>query len=324
MKGPQEYISNQFEQLLNELRPKDLRPCIYYHKSQQMNELEGGSVQLVVTSPPYPMIEMWDASFEQQLELPKDSFKTNPRSFELAHDLLGVVWAECYRLLEEGGLMCVNIGDATRTILGNFRCYMNHSRVIENCEKLGFQSLVPILWKKPTNKPNAFLGSGFIPPNAYVTLDCEYLLIFRKGQKRILRSQNPLRYASEYSKAERDSWFTQIWEIRGATQNHEITARFPEEIPYRLIRMFSCIGDAVLDPFAGTGQTIKVARFLGRRGIGYELNAELAPIIEQNVNLQPLDPRAVLENILRLYERQAPINHFAVADFVDAKLSAFQ
>src|SRR5687767_12229391 len=121
----------------------------------------------------------------------------------------------------------------------------------------------------PTNKPNAFLGSGFLPPNAYVTLDCEHVLLFRKGAPRKLPPKDLLRYASEMSKAERDSWFSQIWDFRGAGQSHEDvvrrTAAFPEEVPYRLVRMFSCLGETVLDPFAGTGTTLRVAAAEGRR-----------------------------------------------------------
>ncbi len=181
---------------------------VFYHSAEHMEELPDKSVQLVVTSPPYPMIEMWDRLFEKLLGLVRGYLPAHTNSFDLCHKSLGRVWSECYRVLEEGGILCVNIGDATRSVSGNFRCYMNHSRIIEICEKIGFQSLVPILWNKPTNKPNAFLGSGFYPPNAYVTLDCEYILIFRKGAKRKVKPLDPLRYASQFSKKERDLWFS--------------------------------------------------------------------------------------------------------------------
>ena len=205
-------------------------------------------------------------------------------------------------VLDKGGILCVNVGDATRTLNGSFQCYLNHARVAEHCERIGFQSLVPILWRKPTNKPNAFLGSGFFPPNAYVTLDCEYILVFRKGGKRVIKPQDPLRYASQYSKAERDVWFSQTWDLRGARQNHAETAPFPEELPYRLIRMFSCIGDTVLDPFLGTGTTVKLARLLGRKGIGYEMNSSLKSIIDRNVDFSPARPEEVVDYLFRIYD----------------------
>lgn len=222
----------------------------------------------------------------------------------------------------------MNIGDATRTVSGDFRCYMNHTRVTEVCERIGFQSLIPILWKKPTNKPNAFLGSGFYPPNAYVTLDCEYILLFRKGSKRKVKPHDPLRYASQYSKEERDLWFSQIWDFRGVAQDQRETAPFPDELPYRMIRMFSCLGDAVLDPFLGTGTTAKLAWSLGRRGIGYEVNHSLKSIIERNVPHSPPSPDDVLDRLVNIYEMSKRIPGMVVASKMsslrDKTLSAFR
>ena len=302
MEGPTDYLKEHFEEVLSGLGEKDLTPLVFYHSSEGMSELPDGSVQLVVTSPPYPMIEMWDGLFEKLLHLPKGSFAKRPDAFDISHKFLGKIWVECYRVLEKGGFLCVNIGDATRTIKSDFRCYMNHSRVTEVCESIGFQSLVPILWRKPTNKPNAFLGSGFYPPNAYVTLDCEYILLLRKGSKRAVRPGDSLRYASQYSKKERDVWFSQIWDFRGTAQDQPGTAPFPDELPYRLIRMFSSLGETVLDPFLGTGRTARIARALGGKGIGYEFNKSLKAVIDGNVTLTSPNPKEVLGRLLRLYE----------------------
>ncbi len=207
------------------------------------------------------------------------------------HETLLPTWEEIYRVLVPGGIVCINIGDATRKINGIFRLFPNHSKIIEHFEKIGFVTLPYILWKKPTNKPNAFLGSGFLPPNAYVTLDVEFILIFRKGKPRKFKPKDPLRYASAYTKEERDKWFSQIWEdIRGDKQIHpkieRRTASYPEEIPRRLIRMFSIIGDTVLDPFLGTGTTTKVAIELKRNSIGYEIDENLKPIIEEKIGIK--------------------------------------
>jgi len=293
-----------------------------------MEELADSSVQLVVTSPPYPMIEMWDRLFEKLLGIARGSFLNQPNSFHLCHEFLGKVWSECHRVLDDGGILCINIGDATRSVFGNFRCYMNHSRVTEVCERIGFQSLVPILWNKPTNKPNAFLGSGFFPPNAYVTLDCEYILIFRKGSKRKVKPHDPLRYASQFSKRERDLWFSQTWDFRGAAQNQKDTAPFPDELPYRLIRMFSCLGNTVLDPFLGTGTTLRVARTLGRKGIGYEFNTSLKSVVERNLPLSAPNPEDVLDHLLSIYEVLKSVPSIAAApkrgNLEDKTLSAFR
>ncbi len=252
-------------------------------------------VHLVVTSPPYPMIEMWDKQFSG----------LGAKTYEEMHALLAKTWKECFDILVEGGLLCINIGDAARKNDGNgFRLYPNHSKIIEHCEKIGFTTLPYILWKKPTNKPNAFLGSGFIPPNAYVTLDCEYILIFRKGQMRKFPPKDKVRYESAFSRQERDEWFSQVWEdIRGTKQNHadikRRTAAFPEEIARRLISMFSVKGDTVLDPFVGTGTTMKVAKELGRNSIGYEIDESIEKIITDSMKQATLNSDFVFEKISR-------------------------
>jgi len=328
VQGPIDYLIENEGRVLAALKARDLMPQIFYHSAEDMKELDADGVQLVVTSPPYPMIEMWDRLFESLLHLAHGSFSKQTRAFELCHEFLDRVWSECFRVLDQGGILCVNIGDATRTFAGSFQCYLNHARVAEHCEKIGFQSLVPILWRKPTNKPNAFLGSGFYPPNAYVTLDCEYILVFRKGPKRIVKPQDPLRYASQYSKSERDVWFSQIWDFRGERQNHAETAPFPDELPYRLIRMFSCLGDTVLDPFLGTGTTLKIARTLGRKGIGYEVNPSLKPLIDRNVQRSPPDPEDIIEHLRRMYEISGDIPSLVMPskgrNLEDKSLSSFR
>jgi modification methylase len=227
------------------------------------------TVELVVTSPPYPMIPQWDESFR----------RWGAQSYEEMHERLGEVWAACHRALVPGGILAVNIGDALRTGTDGFRLWPNHVEVERACEAAGFRPLPYILWKKPTNKPNAFLGSGFLPPNAYVTLDCEFILLFRKDSLRAFPRADGRRAASRYTKAERDLWFSQVWEdVRGVRQGPRgrRTGAFPPEIPRRLIRMFSVVGDTVLDPFAGTGTTLWVAHDLGRHSIGVEVEPSLA------------------------------------------------
>ena len=221
------------------------------------------SVELVVTSPPYPMIARWDPLFRE----------LGAVDFDGMHQILADAWRACHRVLVPGGLLAINIGDALRSLDGEFRLWPNHARVIAACESLGFRSLPYLLWKKPTNRPNAFLGSGFLPPNAYVTLDCEYVLLFRKGRLRAFPKADPRRSSSRYSRAERDRWFSQVWgDVRGARQDEDgrRTAAFPPAIPERLVRMFSVVGETVLDPFAGTGTTLWVASALDRRALGVE------------------------------------------------------
>ena len=267
--------------------------------SQQMPELADASIHLIVTSPPYPMIKMWDTQFSsinpqiatlwQKLEANGEE-ATVTQIYEAMHETLARTWREAYRVLTEGGIACINIGDATRTVNGKFRLFPNHSRVIEHCEQAGFTTLPYILWKKPTTKPKykgkgAFLGSGFLPPNAYVTLDCEFILIFRKGKLRKFPPNDPRRYESAFTKKQRDEWFTQIWDIIGTRQTtshlERKIASFPDEIVGRLIRMFSVKGDTVLDPFLGSGTTTKLAMQNDRNSVGYEADETLLPLIRK-------------------------------------------
>jgi DNA modification methylase len=280
---------------------------IFIANSQHMPELVDSSIHLMVTSPPYPMIKMWDSQFAemnpqiatlwQKLEADgKEEVVT--QIYDAMHEALAKTWRETYRVLVDGGIACINIGDATRTVNSKFRLFPNHSRVIEHCEKTGFTTLPYILWKKPTTKPKykgkgAFLGSGFLPPNAYVTLDCEFILLFRKGKLRKFPPNDPCRYNSAFTKQQRDEWFTQIWDVIGTrqttTQIERRTAAYPDEIVDRLIRMFSVKGDTVLDPFLGSGTTVKLAIQNERNSIGYETDETLLPLIKKKIRHEPAE-----------------------------------
>ena len=275
--------------------------AIILGNSQQMPELADGSIQLMVTSPPYPMIKMWDDLFatadpkigELWHKLEANGQEGTVRQiYGAMHDYLGKVWLETYRVLADGGIACINIGDATRRLNGKFQLFPNHSRIIEICEKIGFTTLPYILWKKPTTKPKykgkgAFLGSGFLPPNAYVTLDCEFILLFRKGNLRKFPVHDPARYDSVFTKPERDEWFSQIWALKGtrqiASELERRTAAYPEEIADRLIKMFSIKGETVLDPFLGSGTTAKIALQNKRNSVGYETDSNLIPLITKKI-----------------------------------------
>jgi len=259
------------------LASMDLEPEVYYHSSESMYELEDGEAGLVVTSPPYPMISMWDSLFSSWLDdVSVAQIENEPESaYQHMHDGLERIWRECYRVLCDGGILAINIGDATRSVGGSFQCYPNHATITERCREIGFQSLIPIHWVKPSNSPNSFLGSGMLPTNAYVTQETEYILLLRKGGTRDFEPHHTLRYASTYEKEERDTWFSQTWRINGAPGASEY-AVFPEEIPRRLIQMYSIKGDTVVDPFLGTGTTLAVADELQRKGVGYEIDDELA------------------------------------------------
>jgi DNA modification methylase len=248
---------------------------IIYKDSKQMKDLADESIDLVVTSPPYPMIEMWDQIFASQNDKIGRALKKKdgPAAFELMHQEFDKVWDELYRVIKEGGIACINIGDATRTINSHFALYTNHSRIHTYMQKLGFSALPAILWRKQTNAPNKFMGSGMMPPGAYVTLEHEYVLMLRKGNKKEFNTndEKKLRRESSFFWEERNNWFSDVWmDLKGTSQNlfdiktRGRSAAFPFELPYRLIAMFSIKGDTVLDPFFGIGTTI-----------GYEIDCNL-------------------------------------------------
>jgi len=256
---------------------------IFFGNANDMKQIEDCSIDLMITSPPYPMIEMWDEIFAKQNPVIGDALTNEEgnRAFELMNKELDKVWKEVYRVLKDGGFACINIGDATRKIGEEFKLYPNHSRILQDCLKLGFSSLPEILWRKQTNAPNKFMGSGMLPAGAYITLEHEFILILRKGKKRGFNKEEDKlrRQKSAYFWEERNIWFSDVWEgLKGIRQNdldekiRKRSGAYPFELAYRLINMFSLREDTVLDPFLGTGTTTVAAIATGRNSIGIEID----------------------------------------------------
>jgi DNA modification methylase len=264
---------------------------ILFQNAKTMKALKSGSIDLVVTSPPYPMIEMWDDVFKNWNPRVNKAFKDNDgdAAFELMHQSLDAVWDEVVRVLKNGGFACINIGDATRTVNGCFRLYPNHSRIQSALHQKGLSSLPAVIWRKQTNAPNKFMGSGVLPAGAYVTLEHEYVLIFRKGGKREFDTADDRadRQNSALFWEERNQWFSDIWmDLKGARQGlvdknvRKRSGAFPFELPYRLINMYSIKKDTVLDPFLGTGTTMFAAMASCRNSVGVEIDKNFLEIID--------------------------------------------
>ncbi|MGN0488303.1 MAG: DNA-methyltransferase [Ruminococcus sp.] len=273
--------------------------------SNKMDFIAAGSVNLIVTSPPYPMIEMWDDLFVSQDSSIKEDLEEGRGydSFNKMHSLLNNTWKECDRVLAEHGFICINIGDATRTLNGEFQLYSNHSKIIEFFSSLGYSVLPDILWRKPSNSPNKFMGSGMYPAGAYVTYEHEYILIFRKGGKRIFKGkEKEYRQKSAYFWEERNLWFSDLWEIKGASQvlnNVAVrnrNASFPFEIPYRLVNMYSAESDTVLDPFCGLGTTNLACMASNRNSIGVEINSEIMQIAIKRLNISKNELNDIIDS----------------------------
>ena len=261
------------------------RHQLHFGDARKMKAVGDNSVDLIVTSPPYPMIQMWDALFTRLDPTVAKTLRQHRGmvAFERMHAALDPVWAEVHRVLIPGGIACINIGDAVRKIGDDFMLYPNHARILSRMLAIGFQPLPLILWRKPTNAPNKFMGSGMLPPGAYVTLEHEHILVLRKGAKRDFSAaeDKQRRRESAFFWEERNTWFSDVWMgLIGATQRladngiRKRSAAFPFELPYRLINMFSVKGDLVLDPFLGIGTTLFAAMAAGRNGIGFELETD--------------------------------------------------
>lgn len=250
--------------------------------SRNMQEVGDESIALVVTSPPYWHLK--DYGVPGQI-----GYGQTLHEYLLD---LSRVFRECFRVLLPGRRLCVNIGDqfARSVVYGRYKVIPIHAEVIAQCEAIGFDYLGAIIWQKKTTMRTTggatVMGSFPYPPNGIVELDYEFILLFRKPgvPQNVPRD---LKEAARMSKEEWKTFFSGHWNFPGERQvQHE--AMFPEELPYRLIRMFSLPGETVLDPFLGSGTTLKVALELGRNGIGYEIQEAFLPLIREKLGLLPV------------------------------------
>ena len=248
-----------------------------------MSDMKDNSVHLIVTSPPYWQLK--DYGDENQIGF-NDSYENYINN-------LNLVWSECYRVLHDGCRLCINIGDqfARSVYYGRYKVIPIHTEIIKFCEILGFDFMGQIIWQKATTMNTtgggAVMGSFPHPRNGIVKLDFEYIMLFKKQGK----PKKPTAAQKEQSKMTNEEWntfFAGHWNFAGAKQDKHL-AMFPDELPRRLIKMFSFVYETILDPFAGSGTTAKAARELGRNSVSYEINPEFIPIIEDKVGLSGFD-----------------------------------
>jgi DNA modification methylase len=291
----------------------DTSHAVVVADSVELPSVADGSVALVVTSPPYPMIAMWDSHFRARDPAIGRALDAADAAgaFELMHRDLDRVWEEVHRVLIEGGIACINIGDAVRTLGGRFQLHPNHARILDAGRRLGFEALPAVLWRKTTNAPNKFMGSGMLPAGAYVTLEHEYILVLRKNGRRLFVTPEAKarRRASAFFWEERNTWFSDVWDPRGARQAlvepgaRQRSAAFPFEIAWRLILMHSVRGDTVLDPFLGTGTTVLAAMAAGRNSIGVEIDPAFEPVVRAAAAGLKDEANALVRDRLAAHER---------------------
>ena len=268
---------------------------IVFGDSRQLNLVEDQSVQLIVTSPPYWQLK--DYGNENQIGFHDD--------YETYINNLNLVWKECYRVLSDGCRMCINIGDqfARAIHYGRYKVIPIRTEIIRFCETLGFDYMGAVIWQKTTTMNTsgggAVMGSFPYPRNGILKIDYEFILIFKKlgnAPKPSVRQKE----ASALTKEEWNEYFSSHWNFTGVRQTNHI-AMFPEELPRRLIKMFSFEGETVFDPFLGSGTTSSVARELNRNSIGYEINEQFKPIIEEKIGLHKLN----LDNATIVFSKDA-------------------
>ncbi|MBI5916478.1 MAG: thermonuclease family protein [Bacteroidetes bacterium] len=255
-----------------------------YHKiingdSRHLGELKDESIHLVVTSPPYWQLK--DYGTENQIGFHDD--------YETYINHLNLTWAECHRVLHKGCRLCINIGDqfARSVYYGRYKIIPIHSEIIRFCEAVGFDFMGSIIWQKTTTMNTtggaSIMGSFPYPRNGIVKLDFEYILLFKK-QGTAPKPTPEQKEQSAMTTEEWNTYFNGHWYISGVRQDNHL-AMFPEELPKRLIKMFSFPGENVLDPFLGSGTTSLVAKSLGRNSCGYEINPDFIPIIKQKLGV---------------------------------------
>jgi site-specific DNA-methyltransferase (adenine-specific) len=246
--------------------------------SRRMTELNSESVHLVITSPPYWQLK--DYGNGKQIGFDD--------SYEEYINNLNLVWNECHRVLHKGCRLCVNIGDqfARSIYYGRYKIIPIRTEIIKFCETVGFDYMGAIIWQKVTTVNTTggatIMGSYPYPRNGIIKLDYEFILIFKKYGT----TPKVTKEVKEQSKMTKDEWnqyFYGHWNFPGEKQNKHL-AMFPEELPRRLIKMYSFVGDTIMDPFLGSGTTSLAAKKLNRNSVGYEINEDFLELIKHKLD----------------------------------------
>lgn len=251
---------------------------IIFGDSRSLNSIKDKSVQLIITSPPYWQLKDYG-------DVDQIGFND---SYEEYINNLNFVWKECNRVLSDGCRLCINIGDqfARSVYYGRYKVIPIRTEIIRFCETLKMDYMGAIIWQKTTTMNTsgggAVMGSFPYPRNGILKIDYEFILLFKKLGK-APKPTPEQKKESAMTKEEWNQYFSSHWNFPGVRQTDHI-AMFPEELPKRLIKMFSFIGETVFDPFAGSGTTSLAAKNLGRNSIAYEINKDFASVIKNKLS----------------------------------------
>ncbi|MCK9329021.1 MAG: DNA methyltransferase [Candidatus Cloacimonetes bacterium] len=262
--------------------------------SRQMNLIPDNSINLVITSPPYWQLK--DYGTENQIGYHED--------YETYVNNLNLVWKECYRVLDNGCRLCINIGDqfARAVYYGRYKVIPIRTEIIKFCESIGFDYMGAIIWQKQTTTNTtggaSLMGSFPTPRNGILSIDYEFILIFKKLGTSKIKISKEIKEQSRLTLEEWKEYFSGHWNFGGVRQDRHI-AMFPEELPKRLIKMFAFKGETVLDPFLGSGTTSLAAKNLERNSIGYEINSDFLKIAKERLNIYQTDIHGTIYEILK-------------------------
>lgn len=256
---------------------------LYQADARDLSMLDDESLHLVVTSPPYFNIKDYQNGADVQGQL------GDVDDYHEFNEMIDRVWSECYDKLVPGGRMCVVVGDVllSRSEHGRHRVLPLHATIQDHCTDIGFDNLAPIIWYKIGNASleaggNArFLGKPY-EPGAVIKNDIEYILLFRKpGGYRSPTVEE--RVLSTIEADEHQRCFRQLWDDINGEPQEDHPAPYPVDLAERLIRMFSFVGDTVLDPFAGSGTTAVAASRSGRNSINVEVAPKYVDVAEERI-----------------------------------------
>ena len=274
---------------------------VIFGNSMSMVEIPDESVHLIVTSPPY-----FNAPFDY-----KDLFK----NYEQYLGVLKNMAKEAFRVLQQGRIFALNIDD----MLVNGEKYPITADTIKIFQKAGFKYRDKIIWKKPDGYLRISKRSGVLLQNPYPMYFypdnlLESIIIFQKGKFNYRSISKEIREKSIIDKKEfqNNNWHKTLWEMTNVLPGSKLekgVATFPDELAYRLIKLFSYFGETVLDPFLGSGTTMKIANQLGRNSIGIEIIRDLESVIRKKVNSDNLE----------IVERSKGKYRFVTLDYIENK-----
>jgi len=274
---------------------------LIFGNSMNMSELENESIHLIITSPPY-----FNAPFDY-----KDLFK----NYEQYLGVLKKMAAEAYRVLQDGRIFALNIDD----MLVDGQKYPITADAVKIFQNVGFRYRDKIIWKKPDGYLRISKRSGVLLQNPYPMYFypdnlLESIIIFQKGKFNYRSVSEEIREKSKIDKKEfqNNNWHKTIWEITNVLPGSKLekgVAAFPDELPYRLIKLFSYVGETILDPFLGSGTTMKVAHQLNRNSVGFEIIRDLENVIRKKINT----------NKIEIIERKTGKYKFVTLEYIKSK-----